>query len=159
MTIPTNPTLPLFRPLVQELLAETGARLLLVNNTQAASLLAPGSDVQLVSPAELLAGSWPQRADLAILVLLPEEREQATALIAATRDLYAKRLLLFVPPEAFEWKSETLIALGLSLLANYELEGEAWQAWGFDIRSYKSVPDWLNPRFWANPENWGKYRW
>jgi len=112
-----------------------------------------------VAAAELLAGGWPHRAELALLVLHAEDREQAMPLIAALRDLYARRLLLFLPPAAFEWKSETLIGLGLSLMANYELEGEAWQAWGFDIRSYKSVPDWLNPRYWANPENWGKYRW
>ncbi|WP_221179020.1 DUF6231 family protein, partial [Pseudomonas chlororaphis] len=24
---------------------------------------------------------------------------------------------------------------------------------------YKQVPDWLNSRFWANPENFGKYWW
>ncbi|MFP5429187.1 MAG: DUF6231 family protein, partial [Gammaproteobacteria bacterium] len=24
---------------------------------------------------------------------------------------------------------------------------------------YKQVPDWLNARFWANPENFGKYWW
>ncbi|MCF3991384.1 DUF6231 family protein, partial [Pseudomonas aeruginosa] len=24
---------------------------------------------------------------------------------------------------------------------------------------YKQVPDWLNAKFWANPENFGKYWW
>ncbi|MGV8865199.1 MAG: DUF6231 family protein, partial [Pseudomonas sp.] len=24
---------------------------------------------------------------------------------------------------------------------------------------YKQVPDWLNAKFWANPENYGKYWW
>ena len=29
----------------------------------------------------------------------------------------------------------------------------------YDIESYKDTPDWLNPRNWANPELWDKYRW
>jgi hypothetical protein len=29
----------------------------------------------------------------------------------------------------------------------------------FDIRQYKETPDWLNPRNWAHPERWNKYRW
>ncbi|WP_290652932.1 DUF6231 family protein [Aquisalimonas sp.] len=31
--------------------------------------------------------------------------------------------------------------------------------YGFDVGTYKTTPDWLNPRYWANPELWGKYRW
>jgi hypothetical protein len=155
-------TLSLFRPLVQELLAETTARLILVNSPDAAALVAGSASAPAVSevaPAALLAGEWPQRADLAVVILTAEDRPHASALVAALRDLYARRVLLFVPPATLEWKQETLIGLGLSQLANYEVEGAAWQAWSFDIRTYKSVPDWLNPRFWANPENWGKYRW
>ena len=37
-----------------------------------------------------------------------------------------------------------------------QLENEFWQ---FNILTYKQVPDWLNARFWANPENWTKFRW
>lgn len=29
----------------------------------------------------------------------------------------------------------------------------------FDLMTYKPVPDWLNARFWANPDNWDKFRW
>jgi hypothetical protein len=24
----------------------------------------------------------------------------------------------------------------------------------YDLDTYKSVPDWLNNRYWANPERW-----
>jgi hypothetical protein len=155
-------TLSLFRPLVQELLAESLPRHILVNCPAARELASGAPDspaISEVAAAELLAGQWPERADLAVVLLAPADRDHASALIAALRDLYARRVLLFLPPAAFEWKQETLIGLGLSQLANYDSDGEAWQAWSFDIRTYKSVPDWLNPRFWANPENWGKYRW
>jgi len=33
------------------------------------------------------------------------------------------------------------------------------QGYCFDIDHYKTTPDWLNPRHWANPELWDKYRW
>ncbi len=29
----------------------------------------------------------------------------------------------------------------------------------FDIYDYKLLPDWLNSKFWANPEMWDKARW
>lgn len=31
--------------------------------------------------------------------------------------------------------------------------------WQFNLYDYKPQPDWLNARFWANPENFHKYRW
>lgn len=34
-----------------------------------------------------------------------------------------------------------------------------WRCYAFNIRDYKPTPDWLNPRAWANPELWDKYRW
>lgn len=152
-----------FRPLVQELLKETHAQRVLVNSELAEALVQSDTgttlDLHKVAGAALLAGEWPHRAELAVITLAPEQGAEAMPLIAALRDLYAKRLLVFVPPMAFHWKSETLLGLGLSLLANYELEGESYQAWSFDILTYKPAPDWLNPRFWANPENWNKYRW
>jgi hypothetical protein len=27
------------------------------------------------------------------------------------------------------------------------------------LREYKQVPDWLNAKFWANPQLFGKYWW
>lgn len=33
------------------------------------------------------------------------------------------------------------------------------QAWQFNLFDYKPRPHWLNADYWANPENWDKYRW
>ena len=49
--------------------------------------------------------------------------------------------------------------VAVGAVARLEADGAQWHAWSYDIRTYKSVPDWLNPKFWANPENWDKYRW
>ncbi len=147
-----------FLPLLLQLLQETGARQVLTNHPLLQGACT-GLDSHLLSNQELLQGQWPQRAELAAFWLEPADQAQASALIAALRDVYAKRLLVFLPPAAFQWKNDIPVSLGLSLLANYELDGEPYQAWGFDIRTYKQVPDWLNPKFWANPENWNKFRW
>ncbi|WP_019673061.1 DUF6231 family protein [Psychrobacter lutiphocae] len=31
--------------------------------------------------------------------------------------------------------------------------------WQFNLYDYKARPDWLNAKYWANPENYDKYRW
>lgn len=33
------------------------------------------------------------------------------------------------------------------------------QSWQFNLYDYKQRPDWLNSRYWANPENFDKFRW
>ena len=41
-------------------------------------------------------------------------------------------------------------------------EETGWFVWNmctYDLREYKQVPDWLNAKFWANPERFGKYWW
>ena len=49
-------------------------------------------------------------------------------------------------------------ALGFQQLFDYQLI-EQQSVWLFNILDYKQVPDWLNAKYWANPENWNKYRW
>ena len=31
--------------------------------------------------------------------------------------------------------------------------------WQFNLYDYKMLPNWLNSKYWANPENWDKQRW
>jgi hypothetical protein len=98
------------------------------------------------------------RADLAFARLdAGDPPARARQLVAAMRDLLARRMLVFVPENLLD--DTTLRGLGLTLQARLEADAASWQAWSYDIRTYKPVPDWLNPRFWANPENWDKYRW
>lgn len=67
------------------------------------------------------------------------------------RDLLARRVLVV----AYGDQSTGLRALGFSQIEKIE----DWELWQFNILEYKQVPDWLNSRYWANPENFGKYRW
>jgi len=117
------------------------------------------------TPQQLLSTPWQQRHDLAIAWLDSDLLwRDALHVLSALRDLHARQLLAFVPISAWQmtdsaWQPDQLRALGLQQQARFEQNGALIEAWSFDIRTYKAVPDWLNPRFWANPENWNKYRW
>jgi len=52
-----------------------------------------------------------------------------------------------------------LRSLGLTQLIDKTVHGTDFALWQFNILTYKHVPDWFNSKFWANPENWDKYRW
>lgn len=73
--------------------------------------------------------------------------------ITRLRDLLARRVLILASPQ----HTPLLRALGFSQIE--QLEEADLIIWQFNILSYKQVPDWLNSKYWANPENWGKYRW
>lgn len=112
-----------------------------------------------VTPAQLLGQPWRRRHDLAV-AWLPQDLPvpQGLHVLSSLRDLHARQLLAFVPATA-EWTADTLRALALQQQACFESADGLREAWSYDIRTYKAVPDWLNPRFWANPDNWGKFRW
>lgn len=73
--------------------------------------------------------------------------------ITRLRDLLARRVLILAGVQ----HTPLLRALGFSQVE--QLEQAELIIWQFNILSYKQVPDWLNSKYWANPENWGKYRW
>lgn len=41
----------------------------------------------------------------------------------------------------------------------YHTIKDTLQIWQFNLYDYKPRPDWLNAKYWANPENFDKYRW
>lgn len=90
------------------------------------------------------------------------KKEKAENLIAQMRDVHARQLLL-IKNETGEFTSELttndLIRLGLRKVAEIDQNDHLFEAWYFALETYKKVPDWLNNRFWANPELYEKYRW
>ena len=97
------------------------------------------------------------RQDLVLvgaLELFP--RGDGEILLSRLRDLYARRVLARLRPSA-HWEHRDMTAFGFTRLAR--LGDDNGLLYGFDMATYKTTPDWLNPRFWANPELWGKYRW
>jgi hypothetical protein len=77
--------------------------------------------------------------------------QQAQHLISRTRLYAAPRILLAVPSDCV-LDEDTFRALGFTLSATDATENRRIHY--YDLDTYKTVPDWLNARHWANPERW-----
>lgn len=75
----------------------------------------------------------------------------ALALIHHARLYVAPRLLL-VAHTGCALDEAAFRALGFMLTSQDATNGVRLHA--YDLDTYKPVPDWLNSRFWANPERW-----
>lgn len=101
-----------------------------------------------------------QRYDLAFVLFDTDETldldvQQKSQLIVKLRDLMAKRLVV-----VSKLQDESLLrSLGLTQLVDQNAHDRDFALWQFNILTYKHVPDWFNSKFWANPENWDKFRW
>jgi len=79
------------------------------------------------------------------------DADAARQLIGRTRLFVAPHIILVVPTGCV--LDEAMFrALGFTLCATDVAAG--MRIHEYDIETYKSVPDWLNSRFWANPERW-----
>ncbi|NQD93566.1 hypothetical protein HP532_12995 [Pseudomonas sp. CrR25] len=141
-------------------------RLLLVGASQLPALAAfqeAHADCQIahadagILPAELAA----QRFDLAVLVDCLEHLPKRTGLelLGGIRNLNASRLAVLVDLQACEWRDTDFFALAMQASERFHRNEQTLSLFTYDLLDYKQVPDWLNAKFWANPENFGKYWW
>lgn len=79
------------------------------------------------------------------------DADAARQLISRTRLFVAPHILLAVPGRC-ALDEAMFRALGFTLCATDAAAG--MRIHEYDIETYKNVPDWLNSRFWANPERW-----
>jgi hypothetical protein len=97
------------------------------------------------------------RADIAVLSpdwIAHTDESSLSAGLARLRDLLA-RSVLAVADDRAPLSPQSWIALGYRPLAH----SSSFTLYGFDLYDYKERPEWLNARFWANPENFDRYRW
>lgn len=96
------------------------------------------------------------RYRLACVYNFPENLSstEGMQIIAALRDLKAEIVYLLLDDEDSRWNDHDLRALGFRHIKNYPEDTPTKTLYYFDIYDYKLTPDWLNPRFWANPERW-----
>ncbi len=101
-----------------------------------------------------------QRYDLGFVLFDTEEMQtisdsQKSQLLVKLRDLMAKRIVV-----VSKLTDEKLLrSLGFTQLIDKTTHESDFALWQFNILTYKHVPDWFNSKFWANPENWDKFRW
>ncbi len=85
--------------------------------------------------------------------------QQAITLLSQLRDIYAMQVLVITQGTNVPLDRATLTSLGFHRWQT-SLHASDKRIWFiFDLAHYKVTPDWLNPRHWANPELWDKYRW
>lgn len=112
------------------------------------------------SVTEFLNLPFTQRYDVSFVLLDSQEllaisNTQKSQLLVKLRDLMAKRIVV-----VSQLQDEKLLrALGFTQLIDRTLHDRDFALWQFNILTYKHVPDWFNSKFWANPENWNKFRW
>ena len=109
---------------------------------------------------EFLSLPFTQRYDLGFVLLdtetlLDVTDQQKSQLLVKLRDLMAKRIVVTCKLD----DERLLRSLGFTQLIGRKSHEHNFALWQFNILTYKHVPDWFNSKFWANPENWNKFRW
>ncbi|BBF78485.1 DUF6231 family protein [Acinetobacter ursingii] len=109
---------------------------------------------------EFLNLPFSQRYDLGFVVfdtaLMRDISEiQKSQMLVKLRDLMAKRIVVVSQRQ----DEKLLRALGFTQLIDKTSHEADFALWQFNILTYKHVPDWFNSKFWANPDNWDKFRW
>ncbi|MCJ8170117.1 DUF6231 family protein [Atopomonas sediminilitoris] len=102
-----------------------------------------------------------QRFDLCVIdgPLEQLSKSAGQALIGQVRNLYSSQLLIALRPAAQQWLETDLYAHAVVLDERFnDCAQPAWLA-SYNLLHYKPAPDWLNARFWANPEMFDKFRW
>ncbi|SDF24770.1 hypothetical protein D16iCDA_06020 [Pseudomonas seleniipraecipitans] len=141
-------------------------RLLLIGASEqpAVSAFRQAHPTSLIAHAE--AGSLPatlagQRFDLAIVVDCLEHmpKRDGLQLLGGIRNLNASRMAVLVDLQAANWKDTDFFALALHVSERFTRDEQILSLFTYDLMEYKQAPDWLNAKFWANPENFGKYWW
>jgi hypothetical protein len=161
---------PIAAAVAQQILAIRPGTILAIGPAATDFLPTPAGGEQAVRVSTLRAPSSVEdlhgagTVDLAVVAGLLEEHDKRSSemVLGRVRDLHAGCMLLVVDVEraaANGWQPNDLFALGLERMSRAQENGKSMELFGFDIRRYKTTPDWLNARYWANPQLWDKFRW
>ncbi len=121
----------------------------------------PEAQVFHAMPGALPANLAAMRFDLALVLDCLEHLSQREGLelLGGIRNLNASRIAVLADLAACGWQETDFYSLALQLNERFARQEQVLTLFTYDVREYKQVPDWLNARFWANPENFGKYWW
>ena len=142
------------------------ARLLLIGAGEFPALEAfklshPDSCVAHAPPGVLPAELAASRFDLALVVDCLEHlpKRDGLNLLGGIRNLNASRIAVLADLHASGWQETDFFSLALQASERFQRDDQVVTLFTYDLLDYKQVPEWLNSRFWANPENFGKYWW
>ncbi|MES1930042.1 hypothetical protein SADO_12343 [Salinisphaera dokdonensis CL-ES53] len=105
-----------------------------------------------------------ERYDIAIVMHTLETMSPATArlLLGRLRDMLARCVVVGISKgakSAQRWTIADFIAMGFRRSSGSRDLPKDWNVYRFDIHDYKTTPNWLSSRYWANPERWDGERW
>ncbi|WP_047284199.1 MULTISPECIES: DUF6231 family protein [Pseudomonas] len=121
----------------------------------------PTTQVAQAAPGPLPAELAARRFDLALAVDCLEHlpKRDGLNLLGGIRNLNASRIAVLADLQACGWQETDFYSLALQASERFQRDEQVLTLFTYDLLEYKQVPDWLNSRFWANPENFGKYWW
>jgi len=134
-----------------------GERLLIVGTCDGESDLASSHDVvrlgRVRGPNDICDTT---RADISVVIdqLEHMSKDDGTHLLSRLRDLISHRVLLLLRGDA--WTPDELLAIGYQEVNHTSDNGRYYL---FDPDLYYQPRAWNNASGWANPDNFGKYRW
>lgn len=122
------------------------------NDTKLQHLTTPFSQQQLLSISPV---------DLALISHLTESmtKSEAQQWLGMIKNRYAPHVILISHPDLAEkqgWGFTDYLAMGFRHIAGTD---EGLMVFSYAIENYQPKREWLNSRFWANPEMYDKYRW
>jgi hypothetical protein len=103
-------------------------------------------------PCRVITGSSDAVAELALVGDALAALDKPAAMILLAGLIRLSPLVIAAVPEGRPLAFADFLSLGMQRLQTADADGRA--VYGFDLHHYKTVPDWLNARFWAHPERW-----
>lgn len=121
----------------------------------------PDAQIDRATDTPLPASIAHQRYDMAIVADCLEHlpKRDGLQLLGGIRNLNASRIAVLVDLNACDWQATDFYALALQVGARFERDERTLTLFTYDLLDYKQVPSWLNAKFWANPQMFGKYWW
>ncbi len=83
------------------------------------------------------------------------KKSDALHTLALCRDVISHKMLIFTTKQEAGWDLSQFLSLGFHEVSS----GDKFHIFGFDLANYKTTPDWLNAKHWANPDMWDKTWW
>lgn len=101
-----------------------------------------------------------KNVDIAVVSDLTETLAKTEAMqwLGVLKNKLAQHIILIVDTEKsadMGWQFADFLGLGFKL----HQQTNQHQFFYYAIESYQIRKDWLNAKYWANPENFDKYRW
>jgi len=114
----------------------------------------------LTTPFNLEILSTISTVDLAIVSEITDTlaKPQALEWLGMIRNCYAQHIIVISNVEQSTqqgWQLADFLGMGMKHVASIT----DYQIFSYAIENYRPKREWQNSKFWANPENYDKYRW